>query len=134
MAPGNHRLLVRYYDPTADESRQEIYEVDRIAVALTANPKSVHELQYDTWTHDPELRKTGEKVRVWVVELAPGMPAASPAAAAAPVASVRVATPGSNGGPDAGSAGIDSMKCRWNALTPAERESFRTWLLAQPQR
>ena len=74
LLPGNHRLLVRYYDPTADDALHEVYEADRIEVSLAANPKSVHELKYDTWARNPELRKAKEKVRIWVVELSPGVP------------------------------------------------------------
>ena len=66
MLPGHHRLLIRYYDPTADESRHEIYEADRIEVTFDAKPRSVHEMKYDTWAHNPELRRNKEKVRVWV--------------------------------------------------------------------
>ena len=74
LMPGKHRLLIRYYDPTADEALHEVYEADRIEGALAANAKSVHELKYDTWARNPELRKAKEKVRVWVVELSPGVP------------------------------------------------------------
>jgi len=68
MMPGHHRLLVRYYDPTADESNQEVYQVDHIAVDFTAKPQSVHELRYETWAHNPEMRRAREKVRVWAVQ------------------------------------------------------------------
>ena len=66
LIAGHHRLLVRYYDATADESKHEVYEVDRLEVLLVANPQSVHELKYDTWALNLEMRRAREKVRVWV--------------------------------------------------------------------
>ncbi len=126
LLPGHHQLLVRYYDPTADESRQEIYEVDRIEVALQANPQSVHELQYETWTRNAEMRRAREKVRIRVVEISPGKPSPDPRAA--------VQRPTPAGQPALGGARIDALQNGWNGLTPADRETFLKWLLAQPQR
>ena len=131
LLSGAHQLLVRYYDPTADESRQEIYEVDRIAVAFQANPKSVHELQYETWTRNAEMRRAKQKVRVWVTQIDPGQPVPAPRAA--------VSAPVSTGAPAAGQpmargARGETLQSAWNGLTPGERETFLKWLLAQPQR
>ena len=123
MIPGNHRLLIRYYDATADESKHEVYEADRLEVALVANPQSVHELKYDTWAHNPDLRRAKEKVRVWVEQVSPGVPAA-PAAGAAPAGTADVTA--------AGSGRVEALKNSWNTLAPTERETFLKWLLAQP--
>lgn len=127
MIPGRHRLLVRYYDPTADESRQEVYQEDRIDVLLDANPGSAHELKYDTWTYNPELRKAREKVRVWVMEISPGVPAAVPRV---PVAEEPVT--GRADVPAVGSTRMDALKSQWNTLTPPERDSFQKWQQTQP--
>ena len=127
LLPGTHRLLLRYYDPTADESRQEIYEVDRLDVAFQANPQSVHELQYETWVRNPDMRHAKQKVRVWVVQVSPGQPVPAPRAA--------VLSPFSTAGqPGSGSTRVETLQGGWNGLSPAERESFLKWLLAQPQR
>ncbi len=129
LLPGNHRLLIRYYDPTADESRQEIYEVDRIELSLAANPKSVQELKYDTWTHNAALRQAREKVRVWVEQISPGVPMAPRTTFSARAAAM---APGASDGPVTGTARMDAMKNNWQSLTPAEREAYLKWLLAQP--
>ena len=130
LLPGNHQLWVRYYDPTADATKQEIYEADRILVSFNANPESVSELKYETWTHNPELRKAKEKVHVWVVQLAPGVAAAPQAGKrAAVVAPPTSATAGTSA---AGNTKLDGAKTDYNSLAPAERETFLKWLLAQP--
>jgi hypothetical protein len=72
LLPGTHRLWVRYYDPSADEKRREVYEVDRIEVTLQAAAQSVHELRYETWTRNMEMQRARQKVRVWVATIPPG--------------------------------------------------------------
>jgi hypothetical protein len=75
LPAGTRRLLVRYYDPTADESRREVYEQDNIEVLLQANPQSEHELKYETWTRNLEMQRARQKVRVWVEPAGAGLPA-----------------------------------------------------------
>ena len=126
LLPGSHRLLVRYYDPTADESRREPYEVDRMDVTLVANPQSVHELKYETWTRNMDMQRAKQKVRVWVEQVSPGVPRATPAAV------VGASATGQEKAAPAGGARMDALQNEWNMLAPPERASFRKWLLAQP--
>ena len=134
LLPGNHRLLIRYYDATADESKHEVYEADRLEVVLMANPRSVHELKYETWARNPEMRRAKEKVRVWLEQVSSGVPTSPrPAAAAGRAPSAASVAPSE---PSAGAAAagnrVETLKNSWNTLAPAERETFLKWLLAQP--
>lgn len=79
LLSGGHRLQVKYYDPTADESRHVIYDAGPFEVAFVGDARSVYELKYETAKTSPELRKTSQKVRVWVVQVKPGTPVAAPA-------------------------------------------------------
>jgi len=114
LLSGGHRLQIRYYDPTADESRHEIYDAGPFDVTFVGDAGSVHELKYETSKSNPELRTTNQKVRVWVKQLKPG----TAASAIAPVSPA--------------SGGVEVMKKNWNTMSPAERETFRKWLLSQP--
>ena len=127
LLSGGHRLQVKYYDPTADESRHEIYDAGPFEVAFVGDGRSVYELKYETAKTSPDLRKSGQKVRVWVVQVKPGKPAA-----AARPPTVSVSAPMPVPAPAAPGAGVDGMKNNWNSMSPAERDAFRKWLLAQP--
>jgi hypothetical protein len=75
LRAGRHRLLVKYYDPTADESRYEVYEAGPFETIFVGDPGSVQELKYETSNSNSELRKTRQKARVWVEQVSPGTPA-----------------------------------------------------------
>ena len=72
LLAGGHRLQVKYYDPTADESRHEVYEAGPFELSFVGDAGSVHELKYETVQSNPELRKTGQKARVWLDQVKPG--------------------------------------------------------------
>lgn len=78
LPAGTHRLVVRYYDPTADESRREVYAMDGIEVLLQANRQSEHVLKYETWTRNLDMQRARQKVRIWVETVSAGVPPATP--------------------------------------------------------
>ena len=85
---------------------------------------SVHALRFETVKTNPELRKTNQKVLVWVDRIKAGQVAA----AVQPVAPVvPLGTPAA-----APTAGADEMQSQWRRMSPAERENFRKWVQTQP--
>lgn len=124
LVAGGHRLQVKYYDPTADESKHEIYDAGPFDLSFVGSAGSVHALRFETVKTNPELRKTNQKVLVWVDRIKAGQVAA----AVQPVAPVvPLGTPAA-----APTAGADEMQSQWRRMSPAERENFRKWVQTQP--
>jgi len=94
LLPGDHTLQVRYYDPSADESRRELYMAGPVVVHFKAAPQGVYELRFETSRENPALRRTPDKFRAWVgdaVQSAGPMPGTlEPGAPAAPAKSVLI--------------------------------------------
>lgn len=66
LLPGDHLLQVRYYDPTADESRHELYMAGPVLVRFKAAARGAYALQFETSRENPSLKHTPEKFRAWV--------------------------------------------------------------------
>jgi len=99
LLPGAHTLQVRYYDPTADESRHELYMAGPVIVRFQAEPRGVYRLRFETSLENPALRRTHDKFRAWIGDSAPeiqtvtgrtqaGIPTPPPALPTAPAKSV----------------------------------------------
>ena len=73
LLAGSHYVLVKYYDPTADESRHEVYEDAPVVITFLGDCGSVHELKYETALQHPELRSAGRKVHIWAAQVHPGL-------------------------------------------------------------
>ena len=73
LLPGAHTLQVRYYDPTADEARHELYMAGPVIVGFQAEPRGVYRLRFETSLENPALKRTPDKFRAWIGDVAPAI-------------------------------------------------------------
>lgn len=85
LLPGNHLLQVRYYDPTADESRHELYMAGPVVVRFKAAAKGSYALQFETSLQNPALKRTPDKFRAWVNDGSPASETTAPSLGPAPL-------------------------------------------------